>query len=317
MPPKRKTRKDFLKLQSKALSNNEYGWSVVKQEKELRDLLMLDENKWSQEKASVRAGISLSIRGCYLATEGAYLCFDSIDDGWYMLKKSILYRILTNYITYYNWKTNPGNNRWIRASSSIATNLATLGSVISSKESNWLLSKINESVDIKNGTGYISYQTTDYYLNFVVRFYRMIEGLPNFCKSIPDLQKWREPYSLIFDCLNDSEKLASAIYNICEYHMIANNCDWDGHDAEFGDLPYCVNPVEIHYLEYVLKRLGVPFPLVEHELLVPPFYPIPDSVLQVTTKQIMDDDPLLKEVYQRVCQNKEFLNITQIPQYFS
>jgi hypothetical protein len=48
------------------------------------------------------------------------------------------------------------------------------------------------------------------------------------------------------------------------------------HRAGFSDYFAILNPVEIHAIEFVRKQLGLSTPIVEHELLQPPFYPIPD-----------------------------------------
>jgi hypothetical protein len=78
--------------------------------------------------------------------------------------------------------------------------------------------------------------------------------------------------------------------------MYANNRDWDNHNAEFSDLFAGLNPIEVHILEYVRNQLGLPTPKVEHELLQPPFYPIPDSVKNISTEQIIAEDQLLHDV---------------------
>jgi hypothetical protein len=57
-----------------------------------------------------------------------------------------------------------------------------------------------------------------------------------------------------------------------------------------------LNPIEVHALEYVRNQLELPTSKVEHELLQPPFYPIPNSVKNISTEQIIAEDQLLHDV---------------------
>jgi hypothetical protein len=175
----------------------------------------------------------------------------------------------------------------------ILANIAALGLVISPKEGDWLLNQMKLGL----ADGRLGWDYDDFYGAYLVRLYQMFKGEPDIPVTPPDLRKnWHHPYEKIFDNWNDEEHLAGTIYDMCEYHMHANNRDWDNHIAEFSDLSTGLNPIEIHALEYVRNQLGLPTPHVEHELLQPPFYPIPDSVKNISTEQIIAEDQLLHDV---------------------
>jgi hypothetical protein len=298
--PKPIKREIFLKRRNHVFSNDNIEWSVTTQEKDIHQLLqILPENRIITEHY-VKIANRMSVRGGYMAVEGMYLCLDGdIDKGWYLIRKSLIYRFLISYVCFPIWdkqknvKQRPSELTYYIDIVSLLVNIAGLSLVISPKEGDWLLNQMKLGLtDARCGWRY-----DDFYGAYLVRLYQMLKGEPDIPIYPPNHRKnWDHPYGKIFCHWNNEKNLASAIYDMCEYHMYANNRDWDNHHAEFGELSAGLNPIEVHILEYVRNQLNLPTPKVEHELLQPPFYPIPDSVKNISTEQIIAEDQLLHDV---------------------
>jgi hypothetical protein len=300
MKPKRKTVKDFIKIKHKVFTDDNIEWSVTTQEKDIHLLLqILPEHRIITEHY-VKIANRMAVRGAHVATEGTYLCLDGdIGKGWYLIRKSLIYRFLISYICFPIWdkqkdiKRRPSELAYYVDIVSSMVNIAGLGLIISPNEGDWMLDQMKLGlIDERCGWRY-----DDFYGAYLVRLYQMLKGESDIPVYPPNSRKnWCHPYEKIFDNWKDEKGLATAIYDMCEYHMYANNKDWDNHNAEFGDLFAGLNPIEVHVLEYVRGQLGLSTPKVEHELLQPPFYPIPDSVKNISTEQIIAEDQLLHDV---------------------
>jgi hypothetical protein len=298
--PKPIKRENFLKRKKHVFSTENIEWSVTTQEKDILQLLqILPEHRVSPDHY-IKIALSMLIRGCHLSVEGTYLCLDGdVNKGWYLIQKSLIYRFLNPYVCFPIWdkqkdtKRRPSELVYYIDIVSLMTNIAGLGLVISPKEGDWLLNQMKFGLtDARCGWRY-----DDFYGAYLVRLYQMLKDEPDIPVYPPNPRKnWYHPYEKIFDNWNDDKGIATAIYDMCEYHMYANNRDWDNHNAEFGDLFAGLNPIEVHALEYVRNQLGLSTPKVEHELLQPPFYPIPDSVKNISTEQIIAEDQLLHDV---------------------
>jgi hypothetical protein len=302
MQAKRKNKRDFLKIKHRVLNDGERQWSVEEQESNIRRLLQMPQQQKIVKDHSVRMVICMFIRGAYMAAEGTFHALaDNAYQGWYLVRQSLLYRFFTPYVCFPIWKK--GNEDIHRLRSAMPyyidlvhsqANIAGLSLIISPKEGDWLLNQMYLGLsDARFG-----WKSDDFYGAYLVRLYRMLKGDEESIQPPNPRKNWVHPYDNIFANWNNADGLAAAIYDMCEYHMHANNRDWDNHDAEFGDLFAGLNPIEIHVLEYVRHQLGLPTPRVEHELLQPPFYPIPDFVKNITTEQIIAEDPLLRDVVQ-------------------
>jgi hypothetical protein len=164
----------------------------------------------------------------------------------------------------------------------------------------WFLDLMNQSLQNK----YLEWSGEDYYSIFLVRLYRKLIGEPDIDPKPPKHWNWEQPYSNFFEAWDDNKKLHDTIYSLCDYHLCWNDRDSAKHRAEFSDYFAILNPVEIHAIEFVRKQLGLSTPIVEHELLQPPFYPIPDFVHNITKEDILREDDLLRtiiESYQGWC----------------
>jgi hypothetical protein len=298
--PKPIKREIFLKRRNHVFSNENIEWFVTTQEKDILQLLSILPEHRIVSDHYIEIVVSMATRGSHLGTEGTYLCLDGeIDKGWYLIRKSLVYRFLEPYACFPIWerqkdkKRRPSELVYTRGPISTLANIAALSLVISPKEGDWFLNQMKLSLaDVRFGWRY-----DDFYGAYLVRLYQMLKGKPDVPVHPPNTRKdWYHPYEKIFDNWNNEKGLATAIYDMCEYHMYANNKDWDNHHAEFGELSAGLNPIEVHVLEYVRNQLGLPTPKVEHELLQPPFYPIPDSVKNISTEQIIAEDQLLHDV---------------------
>jgi hypothetical protein len=230
--------------------------------------------------------------GAYHSTIGALECFTRPQQGWKHIKQGILYTLFSYKILNIRWQRYEGRIHRGFTNASIIADYAAICLSIMPEYGLWLLDIMNQSLQNK----YLNWTGEDYYSIFLVRLYRKLIGEPDIDSRPPNHWEWKQPYQDFFETWNDTTCLAKSIRELCDYHLCWNNGDTEEHRAEFPDYFAKLNPVEIHALEYVRKKLGLTTPTVEHPLLMPPFYPIPDCVKDITTEMILNEDDLLRYV---------------------
>ena len=192
------------------------------------------------------------------------------------------------------WELDKSENPNQVTGVSAIANTAALGLIISPVEGYWLMERIEQS--LTDNAFY--WFDTDYYAAYLVRLFRMLKGENDIPILPPDARKkWDHPYEKVFKYWHNEEELAKIMYEMCEYHLIWNGDERDDHIPEFCDICYCVNPVEIHLLEYVRSKLGLTTPKVVHEILQTPLSLIPDSVKNIASESILENDELLRSIY--------------------
>ncbi len=233
--------------------------------------------------------------GPFLCSEGAVLCFTEPLAGWRLIKRGWLYQYWDHRISARArdfWEPNEDREDDSFALASELAETAAIGMAIARPEALWVLNVM----ELGLASGRVSWWDTDFFAAYLVRVYRKLRSEDDI-KGIPlDAADWDHPFDDLIDFWHDEEKLASAIRTMCDYHLHWNGEDSEEHDAEFS-APYAmVNPIEIHALEAVRSELGLSMPKVEHELLQPPFYPLPEFAKNITTEEILEDDDLLRRI---------------------
>lgn len=109
------------------------------------------------------------------------------------------------------------------------------------------------------------------------------------------LQHWRDP---------DSAAIAPWLQAACEYHAHHAKQDTSRTFYDFGDFRIMRTPLEIHMIMRLRELLGLANPVIEHELMAPPFdrllppQPIlpPDDLMQGTLKRVREEWPDFDQV---------------------
>ncbi|MDY0165553.1 MAG: hypothetical protein RBS80_03370 [Thermoguttaceae bacterium] len=230
------------------------------------------------------------IAGYYFAT-GAVVCLSDVENGWRLIKRALLYsywkhRILCRSRDFGRKPKGPLTN---------AFNLTTataLGLAIAWPEGIWYLELLERSLSDES----LSWFGDDFFTAYLVRLYRKLKRKEDIGGIPPKPQKWEHPFDDLIDCWENEERLGDAILRACDYHFRWNGMDRGTHRAEFGAPVAMVNPIEIHALEAVRAELGLSTPRVEHELLQPPFYPLPEFAKNISTEDILAEDDVLRRI---------------------
>ncbi len=246
-----------------------------------------------------RMGLPASMQSMasYFGAEGALRCFTDPVVGWPLIRKGLLYYYWLCRLRCHGrqfWKVRRGQKREAFTHVANLANQAALGLALCPDEAFWMLDVMERGLSEDEPD--VWWGGDDYYSAYLVRLYRMLQGRDDGPVVPPDADPWETPYPAVFEHWNDEAKLAETIHQMCEYHLYWNYDETEDHDSEFDDHFAGVNPVEIHALEYVRTQLGLSTPRVEHELLQPPFYPIPDSAKNITEAEILEEDDLLRRI---------------------
>jgi hypothetical protein len=270
-------------------------------EKTRRD--MIDNNvekiyEHLREPLSIESRIFISTAmesiASFYSTVGTLYCFDEPYNGWKTIKRGMLYSYWSRKILNRQWQCFRGKIKQGFTNILYVTNHAALCLAIMPEEGLWFLDLMNQSIE----NGFLNWTNEDYYSIFIIRLYRKLK----FQSDTPSKPKKgleiEQPYSNFFDSWEKEDKLKATIIKLCDYHLQWNDSDADigDHRAEFSENFATINPVEIHALKYVRSVLGLFMPEVEHELLQPPFYPIPDFVRNISTEKIIAGDDLLHHI---------------------
>lgn len=109
------------------------------------------------------------------------------------------------------------------------------------------------------------------------------------------LQHWRNP---------DPAAIQPWLLAACEYHAHEAKQDTSRTFFDFGDFRIMRTPLEIHLILRLRELEGLPNPVVEHELMAPPF----NRLLPAQTP--LPDDELMLGTVERV--REEWLNFDQV-----
>ncbi len=258
----------------------------------IRELLSGDILSYEQR---IQVSVDSGWVGSYCYTNGAVLCFTDSSEGWRQMKRGLLYCYWHDRIAYRArdfWDVPEGEKKRPFELVSSLTNEAALALPIARAEGIWLLDLLERGLT----DGSLWWDGNDFYGAYLLRLYRKLKQEEDIKDVPPKAEAWEHPFGDLIDQWDDEEKLGNAILAMCDYHLRWNRDDTEEHDAEFG-VPFAiVNPVEIHALEAVRSELGLSTPRVEHELLQPPFYPIPDFAKNITTEEILEEDDLLRRI---------------------
>jgi len=283
----------FRKEYSEWINDNEVRtWRLEKPMREAQELLSVGTLTHSQR---VAIGGKMARIGPFYCAQGAVLCFSDPAQGWRLMKRGLLYSYWDERIACRRrdfWEPDPEreDDHWTLASS--LTDEAVLGLAIARPEAIWLLDVMERGLT----DGSISWWESDFFAAYLVRLCRKLKGQEDIKNIPPDAEDWDHPFGDLIDNWNDEEKLAEAIKAMCDYHLYWNYEETQEHDSEFAAPFMMVNPVEIHALEVVRSELGLSTPHVEHELLQPPFYPLPEFANNITTEELLAEDDLLRRI---------------------
>lgn len=243
----------------------------------------------------VDIGAEMAWIGPFYCAQGAVLCFTDPSQGWKLMKRGLLYSYWRERIVCRRrdfWEPNEGRDRNWFALVSRLTHTAALGLAIARPEAMWLLDVMERGLT----DGCVSWSSSDFFGAYLLRLYRKLKRQPDIENIPPDAEDWNHPFYDLIDSWDDEEKLADAIRAMCDYHLHWNYEETEEHDSEFSAPFAMVNPIEIHALEAVRSELGLSTPKVEHELLQPPFYPLPDFAKNISTEEILAEDDLLRRI---------------------
>ncbi len=211
------------------------------------------------------------------------------------MKRGLLYKYWNQRISARArdyWEPNPEREDDSFAQATGLTELAAMGMAIARPEALWTLDAMERGL----ADGSVSWFCDDFFAAYMVRLYRRLKGEEDIKDIPPKATDWEHPFDDLIDNWDDEEMLADSIRAMCDYHLYWNHEETDEHDGEFS-APYAmVNPIEIHALEAVRRELGLTTPKVEHELLQPPFYPLPDFAERIPTEEILEEDDLLRRI---------------------
>ncbi|MDR2168602.1 MAG: hypothetical protein LBP59_00490 [Planctomycetaceae bacterium] len=243
--------------------------------------------------------ISLEFLAEYYACQGTVKCFEFPQEGWYLLKKGILYCYwshkgimrLTDF-----WDDDLRNKvGFLRDVSELKTILA-VGFILAPVETFELFELISKHID----TQYISWKDDDFYSEYLFRLYWTLQKKSEWKSPIVRPRRfWKHPYNDIFVHWDNEKKLAQDIIKMLDYHIKWNKGFSKDHFSEFHSHFTMINPFELHVLEHVREQLGLTTPKVNHVLTQSPFYPLPDFVKNISSDEIYSEDELLRKFVER------------------
>ncbi|MDR2168642.1 MAG: hypothetical protein LBP59_00690 [Planctomycetaceae bacterium] len=241
----------------------------------------------------------------YYGSQGVVKCLDSLREGWYILKKGILYSYWANKISIRIrdfWDEDSRNRVGFLGEISDLKTILGVGFILASVETFELFDLVIKHID----TQYISWNNDDFYPEYLVRLYSMLQKKPEWKNPITRPRRWwKHPYRNIFDHWNDGTNLARDITAMLNYH-VQWNCGFSrDHRSEFHSHFTMINPFELHVLEHVREQLGLTTPKVDHVLTNSPFYPLPNFVKNISSNEIYEEDDLLRKFVER---NRDWCN---------
>jgi hypothetical protein len=285
-----------------------------------KEFISLDAN-WAEQKTndimatlskanlsrSDRSGISVSFSSLsrYYASRGTMKCFDSLHEGWYLIRKGFVYDYWAHKVTMRLsdfWDDDTRNQiGFLGNIDELQTTLA-VGFILSPVEGFELFELVNKHIE----TQYISWQNDDFYSEFLFRLYWMLNKKSEWKSPIARPRRWwKHPYRNIFDHWNNETKLARDITEMLDYHIKWNRFHTRDHSAEFRSHFTMINPFELHVLEHVRQQLGLTTPKVDHVLTKSPLYPLPDFAKDISIDEIYAEDELLRKFVER---NRDWCN---------
>jgi hypothetical protein len=285
MKSKGMNRKNFIKFYSSWFSSQRYETMVTEN---IETLLPLFETLTPENR--IKQAIPLMETGVYFSALGSYTCIENPLLGWETIKKAILYRYWEHRICYRYWQKPERKKKGAYDVSANVPSLIALSNVIMPMEGTWLAKLFCSSM--YDGCLYWDGRT-DEFPHFV---YWLLNIKYNFSNHATNIQHLRYPYDEIANNWNDPDNLAKAIRCLCDHHLTSNDPRFDDECVDFDDHLSIINPVEIHLLEHVRHSLNLDILPISHEILQPPFYPIPDFVQQISNEKIISEDKILQQV---------------------
>lgn len=264
----------------------------------IKEILAEPHLEW-QKRASITSELDMITE--YLAMKVTSYIADNTEEGWRDLKRTLLYFIWNKKIWFRVIDFWPGKSKIRPGAYGLVEQYSRYAAILlpvfpeTGKE---ILKVLDES----RSNQQLEWEKGHHYPIFLVRLYRKLVGKEDLTGTEMGFldRKWEHPYNDVLDNWNDESGLATAILKMCDYHVAHTKYGkTKGHGNEFPHPIHCLNPVEIHALEYVRRQLGLPTPKVEHELLELPFYPIPDSLDSWTEENILAQDALLRDIVDR------------------
>jgi hypothetical protein len=241
----------------------------------------------------------------YYASKGTIKCFDSLQEGWYLIKKGILYDYwnhkgrmrLTDF-----WDEDSRNKVGFLGEVAELKNILGAGFLLAPIETFDLFDLVIKQIE----TQYISWNDDDFYPEYLVRLYSMLQKKSEWKSLIARPRRWwNHPFRDIFEHWNNETKLARDITAMLDYHVKWNSGFSQDHRSEFDSHFTMINPFELHVLEHVRSQLGLTTPKVDHILTQSPFYPFPDIVKNISSDEIYAKDELLRKFVEK---NRDWCN---------
>jgi hypothetical protein len=283
----------FLKESTKWVSDAETRqWRLEEPTEEAREIISRGSLSWEQR---VDVASNMARIGPFYCDQGAAFCFSDPLQGWRLMKRGLLYSYWRERIVYRGrdfWNVPEGTEKDSFALASSLADPAVLALAMSRPEAVWILDVMERGLT----DGSVAWWDCDFFAAYLVRLYRKLKRQDDIENIPPDATDWVHPFDDLIDYWDDKEKLAQAIRAMCDYHLHWNYEETEEHDSEFSAPFAMVNPIEIHALEAVRAELGLSTPRVEHELLQPPFYPLPEFAKNISTEEILQEDDLLRRI---------------------
>jgi hypothetical protein len=244
----------------------------------------------------------------YYACQGNLLCFKNAYQGWKQIKRGFFYSYWYYRIKFQLYDEFLINNLQddddeddepiCKEDIRHFREFIGTGMVLAPNETKFFLDEIENSVQ----SHILNWESDDCYVEYILHLYQKLNNRPLLSALPPAKKKWVHPYDKIFQHWNNETKLHDAILEMLDYHLKWNlgyTQDAAHHYSEFHSHFSMINPVEVHALEFVRNSLNLKTPVVNHQFLTPPFYPIPAGIKEISMEEILNEDPLLKEIVWR------------------
>ncbi|MDR3196645.1 MAG: hypothetical protein LBU34_02145 [Planctomycetaceae bacterium] len=302
--------------------SNWYGSDTEYAEKSINEIKMNFSDPLTRSQHA-NIGSNMYYLGEYYACQGNLLCFRDAYQGWRQIKRGFFYSYWYYRIKFQLYDELVINNLQdveeeddepvYKADINGLRKFIGTGIVLAPNETKFFLDEIENSVQ----THTLNWEFDDCYVEYILHLYQKLNNRPlvsalplkkrNWIPSLLSVlpfakKKWRHPYDDIFRHWNNETKLRDAVLEMLDYHLKWNlgyTQDEDHHYSEFHSHFSMINPVEVHALEFVRNALNLKTPAVNHPFLKPPFYPIPAGIQEISMEEILNEDPLLKEIVLR------------------
>jgi hypothetical protein len=296
--------------------SNWYGSDTEYAEESINEIKM---NFSDSLTRSQRAAISTSMEYLaeYYACQGNLLCFKDAYQGWKQIKRGFFYYYWSYQISFQLYDEFIINNLQDEDEEDDESiykeeirhfqEFIGTGMVLAPSETKFFLDEIENSVQ----SHVLNWESDDCYVEYILHLYQKLNNRPLLSALPPTKKKWIHPYDKIFQHWNNETKLHDTILEMLDYHLKWNlgyTQDAVHHYSEFHSHFSMINPVEVHALEFVRNSLDLKTPAVNHQFLTPPFYPIPDGIKEISMEEILNEDPLLKEIVWRFQKSTIIMN---------